>query len=104
MALTIDVFLDLACQWVVEHHTYLVDDDQFLPMVKSRGASDADIHRIKTQLQHGAIKNHSVITGWLDFTVNNRVFCEYIRKTKPKLFERGQALLKSHPGAVTATL
>jgi hypothetical protein len=103
MRMTRDMFLDLACQWAFDHGALLVQDDEFLALIRSRGASDAGIERIKADLERrGAIINHCVVTGWADVSVTKRAFSQYIRKKMPKLlFRRAQALYSVKP--LTAT-
>jgi hypothetical protein len=103
MPVTNDMFLDLACQWAFDHGALLVQDDEFLPLVRSRGASDVEIERIKADLERrGAITNHSVVNGWADFSVTKRAFSQYIRNKMPKPFRQAQALYRAKP--LTATL
>jgi hypothetical protein len=84
MVFSADKFLDLACKWAYDHRTLLVPDDQFLPIVKSCGAADSDIHRTKTELEgSGSIVNHRIVTGPSDFTISMKAFSQYVRKTIP---------------------
>jgi hypothetical protein len=77
-------FLELACRWAYDHHTLFIEDDAFLPEIKSQGVSDNRIQQFKEELgRQGAIKNHRVVTGMRDFEISQGIFRQYLQRVLP---------------------
>lgn len=97
MRLTSPQFLELAFRWAYDHHTRFIEDDQFLPLVKSQGASDSDIERLKEQLEgKGAIENLHWLGGMRDFKIAPTQFRHYLKRVlPPEKLAKARALYES---------
>lgn len=98
MRFTANDFLHQACRWGYEHQTTMIDDDEFLPIVKKVGMSDRDIERLKEELERdGKIANLRGIGGMRDFEISPNQFLQYVRKALPATtLANAQALYNSN--------
>lgn len=73
----------------------LVQDDSLLPELRTTGASDAALNRIKQDLEnHGFLTNHRVIGGFADFTWAAVCFSTTPRsESRPKYYKKGSSSL-----------
>lgn len=104
MRMTSARFLEEACRWAYDHGTRHIDDDEFLPHLKSGGISDPDIDRFKNELERrDEIRNYPVIGGMRDLEISKAIFRQYLRRRRflPTLWPRPEICMQPGPDLQT---